>query len=233
MSEHHRPDGGRIFWGLILIIVGGLFLLDKMDRLDFGHVASTYWPVILILIGVAAILSSGFRRWGPGLFFIILGSVFQLRELGYLHRDVWHYLWPALIILAGIWILFGSLFRRGRSVAFPVDFGRDMDISAVLSGQERRFAAPNFKGGRATAVMGGVEVDLTEATLEGGKAAVELTAIMGSVELRVPRDWEVILNATPILGGVEDSRKRVSKDEAKATLYVKGTAIMGGIEIKD
>ncbi len=232
MSQH-RPDGGRIFWGLILIIVGGLFLLDQMGRLEFGDIASKYWPVILILIGVAAILSSGFRRWGPGLFFIILGAVFQLRELGYLHRDVWHYLWPAFIILAGIWILFGAAFRRHGGGAFPVDTGRDMDISAVLSGQERRFTAPNFKGGRATAVMGGVEIDLSGATLEGGKAAVELTAIMGSVELRVPRDWEVVLNATPILGGVEDKRKPVAKVEAKATLYVKATAIMGGIEIKD
>jgi predicted membrane protein len=108
-----------------------------------------------------------------------------------------------------------------------------MDISAVMSGQERRFNSPAFKGGRATAVMGGIEIDLTGSNLDGGKAAVELTAIMGSVELRVPKDWKLIINSTPILGGIDDKRRSVPESEAKATLYVKATAIMGGIEIKD
>jgi hypothetical protein len=231
--SNHRPDGGRIFWGLVLILIGGLFLLDQMDKLDFGNVMSTYWPVILILIGLSTLFSSGFRKLGSGLFFILLGGFFLLRELGYLHHDIWQYIWPALIILAGVWVLFGSLFRHRGPSSFPVDAGNDMDISAVMSGQERRFNSPAFKGGRATAVMGGIEIDLTGSNLDGGKAAVELTAIMGSVELRVPKDWKLIINSTPILGGIDDKRRSVPESEAKATLYVKATAIMGGIEIKD
>ncbi len=231
MSET-RKDGGRIFWGLILILLGGLFLLDQMDKLDFGDVMSTYWPVIIMLIGLSTIVGNGFRRVGGGLFLLLLGAFFQARELGYLQEDVWHHVWPALIILLGLWILFGGLLRRRGHGAFPVDAGKDMDVTAILSGQERRFNAAGFKGGHVTAVMGGAEIDLTEASLENGQATVELTAIMGAVELRVPRDWKVIINATPIMGGVSDERKNVSDAEAKATLYVKATAIMGGIEIK-
>ncbi len=227
-----RTDGGRIFWGLILILLGGLFLLDQMGKLDFGDIMSTYWPVIIILVGLSIIVGNGFRRIGGGLILILVGGFFQVRELGYLPEDIWHYAWPALIILVGVWLLFGGVFRRRGGTAFPVDAGKDMDITAILSGQNRRFSAAGFKGGRATAVMGGAEIDLTEATLEGGQAAIELTAIMGGIDLRVPRDWKVVLDATPILGGVSDERKNVMDAAPKATLYVKGTAIMGGIEIK-
>lgn len=47
---------GSFSFGLVLIIVGFLLLLDQMDLLDFGDVVSTYWPFILIAIGVKIIL---------------------------------------------------------------------------------------------------------------------------------------------------------------------------------
>jgi hypothetical protein len=226
-----RTDGGRVFWGLMLILLGGLFLLDQMGRIHFGDVMSTYWPVIIILVGLSTMIGSGFRKVGGGLFLVLLGGFFLLRELGYLREDIWHYAWPALIILAGIWILFGGILHR-RPAGFPAHAGADMDITAILSGQERRITSTAFKGGRATAVMGGAEIDLTGATLDGGKATIELTAIMGAVEVRVPGNWKVVLDATPILGGVSDERKNVADAQATSTLYVKATAIMGGIEIK-
>jgi hypothetical protein len=226
-----RTDGGRIFWGLILILIGGLFLLDQMDRLDFGDVMSTYWPVIIILVGLSTMIGSGFRKIGGGLFLVLLGGFFLLRELGYLRENVWHYAWPAVIILVGVWILFGGILHR-RPAGFPAHAGADMDVTAIMSGQERRVTSSAFKGGRATAVMGGAEIDLTGAVLDGGKATVELTAIMGAVELTVPRDWKVVLDGTPILGSVTDERRNVADAEAKSTLYVKATAIMGGVEIK-
>ncbi len=38
--------------GLILVVIGLLFLLDKMDILEFGYIISTFWPLILIVIGL-------------------------------------------------------------------------------------------------------------------------------------------------------------------------------------
>ena len=48
MSAHRRPYLGA----LILITLGVLFLLDNLGVADFGTIISTYWPLILILIGV-------------------------------------------------------------------------------------------------------------------------------------------------------------------------------------
>jgi predicted membrane protein len=48
MSAHRRPYLGAI----ILITLGVLFLLDNLGIADFGTIISTYWPLILILIGL-------------------------------------------------------------------------------------------------------------------------------------------------------------------------------------
>ena len=50
MRHHNRSRG--YFWGIILIALGLLFLLQNMDYLDVGNVFQDYWPAILILIGV-------------------------------------------------------------------------------------------------------------------------------------------------------------------------------------
>jgi predicted membrane protein len=47
----------RSFWpGVILLVLGVLFLLDSLDVASFGHVMRTYWPVILIIMGIAFLM---------------------------------------------------------------------------------------------------------------------------------------------------------------------------------
>jgi predicted membrane protein len=229
----YRSHSGRVFWGLILIVVGVLFLLDRLGGFDFGTMISTYWPVIFIIIGFSILVSSGFRRPLAGLVFILFGVFFLLAELDILEYSAWHYVWPAFIILIGLWLLVRPGFRHPFAGKFPEIKDNDIDITAIFSGINRRVESQAFRGGRATAIFGGAELDFTGAVLADNRATVELTAIFGGVEIRVPRDWKVVVDATPILGGVEDKHRNVPEAEAKATLFVKGAAIFGGITIKD
>ena len=57
MSAHRRPFLGAI----ILITLGVLFLLDNLGIADFGTMISTYWPIILILIGIRIFFRYGGR----------------------------------------------------------------------------------------------------------------------------------------------------------------------------
>jgi len=230
----NRPNAGRVFWGLVLIAFGVLFLLDQLGRTDFGDIIGTYWPVILILIGISIFIGNGFRRPGGALFFILLGALFLLQNLDILEYDIWHYLWPAAIILLGLWLILRPAFRARGGDKAPVIKESDIDLTCIFSGQERKIQSTQFKGGRMTAVFGGCDVDFVGAGLEGGKATVEATAIFGGVDIIVPREWHVVLDGTPILGGVSDERRQpIAPAEAKATLYVKGTAIFGGVSVKN
>ena len=51
---------GPIIFGIILVALGGLFLLQNLLHINFGQL----WPVILIVIGLAILLSA-LRRQQP------------------------------------------------------------------------------------------------------------------------------------------------------------------------
>ena len=61
MSSPRRPYLGAI----ILITLGILFLLDNLGFASFGDIISTYWPVILILIGVRIFFRYGGSQSQP------------------------------------------------------------------------------------------------------------------------------------------------------------------------
>jgi hypothetical protein len=53
------------------------------------------------------------------------------------------------------------------------------------------------------------------------------------MELTVPKDWKVNIQATPILGSTENRHRQPSPREATGELTITGTVVCGGIEVKD
>jgi lia operon protein LiaF len=43
-------------WGLILIAIGALFLLQNFDFLDAGEIISDFWPLILVAFGIKMLM---------------------------------------------------------------------------------------------------------------------------------------------------------------------------------
>ncbi len=228
----HRNSAGRIFWGFIIIVVGVLLLLDQMEKLDFGWVISRYWPVILILAGLWQLVANNFRNTGGPLLLIVLGVVFQLAKLEILGKSAWHYVWPLLIIFVGVLLLLGALGRRTPASQPGVREG-SLDIFSIFAGLNRRIDAPDFRGGKATAVLGGIDLDMRGAGLAEGAAAIDLSVILGGITIRVPGHWRVEMDARPLLGGIEDKHTFEPGSQGAQTLRIKASAILGGIEIKD
>ena len=92
----------RIFFGLLLVALGIMFLLDTTDLLgQETDVVGTYWPGLLIGWGVWGILRSGFRLRLGSLIILALGVFFLLSNLSLWAWDVGQ-LWPVLLILLGL-----------------------------------------------------------------------------------------------------------------------------------
>jgi hypothetical protein len=67
-----RSRSGPIFWGLVLIGLGILFLAQQLSngRLDAGEFLRRWWPLLLVLLGVWLVLQAivGNRWWtGDGM----------------------------------------------------------------------------------------------------------------------------------------------------------------------
>jgi predicted membrane protein len=235
---------GRLIVGALLIFFGLLFTLDNFGVIDAGDVLA-YWPLILVVVGLVRIFQPshpGQRVFG--VIMVALGVFFQLQELGWTSmrfRD----LWPIILVFVGgslIWRAMG----RGRPFdgnwavrATPADGVRDVSPRqsdfAFMGGVHRVVESTDYRGGDATAVMGAVELDLRGATIASSPAVLDAFALWGGVEITVPAEWKVEIHATPILGGIDNKARSVVADPSRPAqlLVVRGTALMGGIEIKN
>lgn len=227
-----RKTQGRIFWGLLLIVLGVLFLLDQMHRLDFGDLIGHYWPVVFILIGISILLSNNFKNVGSGVFFILFGAFFLLVRMRIFDQAVWHFVWPLAIIGVGFWILLRPSLSWNKK-KIPEMTADDLAISQVLSGTSRKVESQNFKGGKVDVVLGSAEVDFRGARLSGGQATLVLSVVLGSIELTVPHEWQVVLEGAPVLGSMDSRKKTIPDAEKTGTLFIKGSAVFGSIEVKE
>jgi predicted membrane protein len=222
----------RLVLGLGIIIIGVLFLLGNMDIIDPNEYLQL-WPAILIIVGIAYLIQcqqgSG-RMWGIILTFV--GTGMLLDRLHFIHFSVWSY-WPLILVFIGIMMIVRSSAHQRKIHSSPIessDANSYIKAIAIMGGYRRMNNSQDFKGGELTAIMGGLEIDLREASIKG-EAVIDIFALMGGVEMRVPEDWLVIIEGFPFMGGFED-KTRPPKESTKR-LVIKGTAMMGGLEIKN
>lgn len=221
---------GRAVIGVLLVVFGGLLLIDQLDLFEIGNVVGTFWPLLLIGLGLWGVATTSWRNLGS-MVLLVLGVVFLGQELDLLPADVWSLLWPVGLLIAGVWLLIS---RGGAPAGTGASSDRLASV-AIMSGRNERVTSTAFKGGDITAIMGGVEVHLADAMPVEDGARLTVTAIMGGVDLYVPADWDVDVHATPIFGGVDDNRPRtgVAWPGARPKLEVRATVLMGGLDINE
>ncbi len=224
----------KLFFGLLLIFVGVVFMLDQFGWIDDAEDVFDYWPLILVAAGAGKLLWPG-STWGrvTGLILVTVGALLQLEILDMIQFSVWDY-WPLLLVAVGIRIAMRGL--TGESRRATCDSASTVNAFAMLGGSCRNSNSPDFRGGDMFAFMGGCEIDLRQARIAAGPAVIDALALMGGVEIRVPEDWTVIVKGVPLLGGFEDKTRPPvagSSDEPRQELVIKGFAIMGGVEVKN
>jgi predicted membrane protein len=101
---------------------------------------------------------------------------------------------------------------------------------AVLGGVQQSNNSQDFRGGESSAIMGGCEIDLRQASIQEEEAVINTFAMWGGIKIKVPPTWNVIVQGVPFLGGFDDKSVKPADRSAKR-LVVKGTAIMGGVEV--
>ena len=117
---------------------------------------------------------------------------------------------------------------RGRFLSQQLGEG-EINAVGVVGRAEEKVTSTDFRGGYLRAVMGGVELDLTEATIEDPPATIEMTVVMGGAVIAVPEGWKVRVDTGTILGDVDE---RGVRDEGEPPdLVLTGKVIMGGVVI--
>jgi predicted membrane protein len=230
----------RLVAGLLLVIAGGLLMLDKLNLLPFN--LSYYlisWKTLLIGIGII-ILSSRENRT-TGWIFIGLGLILWLPDLVNYPIRLSTIFWPALLIGIGLIILSnkggknpsGSKAHIFSASKMPNENAEDyLDETAIFGGGNSRFISNNLRGGKITAIFGGSDLDLKNATPSPDGCVIDALVIFGGANMIVPDDWQIKSEVVSIFGGFSDKRIVPSQINPSKYVVIKGVALFGGIELK-
>jgi class 3 adenylate cyclase len=103
---------------------------------------------------------------------------------------------------------------------------------AVMSGHSTKGRWRINGKTNAVAVMGGCDMDLRRAEIEGPEVEITAVAFWGGIDIIVPEGFDVELRGFSFMGGRDVRLRDVPIIPGSPRIVVRGFAIMGGIDVK-
>ncbi|MFF4006264.1 DUF1707 domain-containing protein [Streptomyces sp. NPDC001717] len=122
-------------------------------------------------------------------------------------------------------------YAAGAATAVPA--GQMENVVAVCSSASRKGRWRPGAHTRAVSLMGDIEIDLTEAVFEQQVTEINVTCVLGNVEIRVPENVTLRGYGSGVLGNFEvrgESRGEI--DPQAPVVIVRGFALLGNIEAR-
>ena len=236
-------DSGGAFVGLFVTLVGGWLQAEELDLLHLN--LRDVWPLGLILFGGYLVwqgltarpdpprtpplppevdpfppIEAGFSSggWNPPSSATSPSSSSSFASNSGARRD------------SGDSTYSGQSSTDGSARSSSND-NSTMTVVAVMGGVARGNNSRAFRRADLFAFMGGCEIDLRKAAING-EAVVDIFCMWGGIEIRVPVDWTVVSQVVPLMGGVDD-KTRPPQAATAHRLTLRGMALMGGVEVKN
>jgi predicted membrane protein len=204
--------------------------------------------MLLIGLGFAFLFSRD--KWVAGVILMFIGSFFILPRLQFvgfynIGYFVGQNLWAIGLVTLGIVVLCKAIFTHSfwhcrtdvkchsHGWQHQKEEAGYIDRNCVFTGGKEKLDIQNFKGGEVNSVFGGIELDLSDATLAEGVHHLELNSVFGGIVLFVPVDWRIEMKTTQVFGAFADNRPKPSFEvDEKRVLIIEANAVFGGGEIK-
>lgn len=103
-------------------------------------------------------------------------------------------------------------------------------FTGILSGTTARCVSRDLQGVRASAILGGIDLNLRDAIITHD-ITIYLTAIMGGIDVYAPRNVRIAFQKTDILGGTDCKAYTLGENSGAPVCTFVCTSIMGGIDI--
>lgn len=91
-------NAGGLVAGSVLMVLGVLFLIARFTDLGFDDIIRTWWPMIVIFVGVPKL--ARYETLWNGLWLVAVGSWMQIIQLD-LFGATYRNSWPLLLIVLG------------------------------------------------------------------------------------------------------------------------------------
>ena len=226
--ETPRRHAPSLILGVCVILFGLALTLDQLN-VPHAYLLVRLWPAILIVFGAMKLRQSqGFSGWG---FVMVLGGAYLLVAM-FSPDGLTEAIWPLMVVALGVFLVMRSIRRQRSNDLPPGDRADHIDLTAIFSGCRRQPQGGPFRGGQATAIFGGIELDLRAAEPSPEPMVVDVFLLFGGGEIRVPDGWSVDVRTTSLFGGVGHKIMAPPLGAGAPRLIITGSTIFGGLEIR-
>ena len=204
-------------WGIIITAIGVILLGNVFDLWNVKIFFDGWWTLFIIIPSIYSVFRGNYVG---GTCSLIIGLLLFLAA-----NDVITYsvivkaFWPFILIMIGLSLIVKPKRLKNEGKYQP-------SYIAVMGGSNEKIN-DTLKDTSVVAVMGAVELDISSSKVSSD-VTINVTSVLGGVEIRVPNDVNVVTSGMPILGGVDNTHK----NSGKHTIYINYTCALGGIEIK-
>ena len=115
---------------------------------------------------------------------------------------------------------------RGTGPKRPVRW-----MVSIMSGSHRRGRFRAVGSINAVAIMGGDEIDLRDAEIEGGELTLNLFALMGGANVYVPDSVDLDVGGFSLMGGHEEVGREISPRPGAPLIRIRVYNLMSGATI--
>ncbi len=179
MSKSKKDE---LFWGFLLVGLGVVLLLDKLDVMDFGEFFSTFWPLILIGIGLKLVLN---RNSG--------GSAESKKETLTLNEQN---------------VKYSKVFGDVKLQVNNQDFNGG-SISVMIGEIDLDLAKSNIKEGEKILRLSGVIGEISVLLPKTLKVSVKANVTVGDIKILDTTDDGFLINRTFQSEGYETAKKKL------------------------
>jgi predicted membrane protein len=226
----------------ILVLAFNAGLLDN----DYFPVVFSL-PMLVVSIGFICLFSRS--SWFFGIILMLIGGFFLMRMLP---ADALPFSlsgWAVFLIVVGIIVICNAIwgkhhyhrewrkchkeYHKWHSPGTDDKKSGYIEYNHVFHGGKEKVDIKNFKGGEINSVFGGMELDLSDATLAEGSHYLELNSVFGGITIIVPVEWRIELRQTKVFGQFVDIRPKPEFEvDEKSLLIIEANSVFGGGEIK-
>ena len=178
-----KAKSSELFWGVLLITLGVLFLLDKLDIMDIGDFFRIFWPVILIAVGLRLILN---------------------RNAGAMASGSQENLTPSDEQTVKYSKMFGDVKLRLESQDF-----NGGSISIMIGEMALDLSQSNIKAGEKILSLNGVIGEISVILPKTLKVSVKANVTIGDIKILDTTDDGFFINRTYQSEGYETAKKKL------------------------
>ncbi len=223
---------GNLLWGIVLVAIGLIVGGNVLEITNIDIFFDGWWTLFIIIPSFIGLFKEKEKTgniigllMGVGL---LLGCL-EIIDFGL----IWKLIFPMILVVFGLSIIFKDVFLgkvNSEIKKLNAKGNNERICCATFSGQNIKVLKELFTGADLTAVFGAVECDLRDAIIDRD-VVINASAIFGGIDIFVPADVKVKIKSTSIFGGIEN-KASTEQEEKTHTIYINGTALFGGIEIK-